>query len=115
TKYKASPLLAVTGNRFKYIQTARPELYDLIDDPGETHNLVDAQSQRARILQDVLGVMLEESLEAGTPDSALELDEESLKKLASLGYVGPEKTPEPRICGRGPGRGFFVRPGQGRS
>ena len=88
TKYKASPLLAVTGNRFKYIQTARPELYDLIDDPGETHNLVDAQSQRARILQDVLGVMLEESLEAGTPDSALELDEESLKKLASLGYVG---------------------------
>ena len=88
TKYKASPLLAVTGNRFKYIQTARPELYDLIDDPGETHNLVDAQSQRARILQDVLGVMLEESLEAGTPDSALELDEESLKKLQSLGYVG---------------------------
>ena len=88
TKYKASPLLAVTGNRFKYIQTARPELYDLIDDPGETHNLVDAQSQRARILQDVLGVMLEESLAAGTPDSALELDEESLKKLASLGYVG---------------------------
>jgi arylsulfatase A-like enzyme/Flp pilus assembly protein TadD len=88
TKYKASPLLAVTGNRFKYIQTARPELYDLIDDPGETHNLVDAQSQRARILQDVLGVMLEESLAAGTPDSALELDEESLKKLQSLGYVG---------------------------
>ncbi|MHC4998065.1 MAG: sulfatase, partial [Planctomycetota bacterium] len=88
TKYNASPLLAVTGNRFKYIQTARPELYDLIDDPGETDNLVDAQSQRARILQDVLGVMLEESLEAGTPDSALELDEESLKKLASLGYVG---------------------------
>ncbi|MHC5102646.1 MAG: sulfatase-like hydrolase/transferase [Planctomycetota bacterium] len=88
TKYNASPLLAVTGNRFKYIQTARPELYDLIDDPGETHNLVDAQSQRARILQDVLGVMLEESLAAGTPDSALELDEESLKKLQSLGYVG---------------------------
>ncbi|MHC5018472.1 MAG: sulfatase [Planctomycetota bacterium] len=28
TKYNASPLLAVTGNRFKYIQTARPELYD---------------------------------------------------------------------------------------
>lgn len=88
TKYKASPLLAVTGNRFKYIQTARPELYDLIEDPAETHNLVDEQSQRARILQDVLGVILEESLAAGTTDSKLELDDESLKKLESLGYVG---------------------------
>ncbi|MHC5182658.1 MAG: sulfatase-like hydrolase/transferase, partial [Planctomycetota bacterium] len=88
TKYNASPLLAVTGNRFKYIQTARPELYDLIEDPGETRNLVDVQPQRARILQDMLGVMLEESLAADTTDSKLELDDESLKKLESLGYVG---------------------------
>ena len=88
TKYKATPLLAVTGNRFKYIQTARPELYDLIEDPIESRNLVDEQPQRARILQDVLGVMLEESLVADTSDSKLELDDESLKKLESLGYVG---------------------------
>jgi len=88
TKYKASPLLAVTGNRFKYIQTARPELYDLIEDPAETHNLVDEQYPRACILQNVLGVMLEESLAAETTDSKLELDDESLKKLESLGYVG---------------------------
>jgi tetratricopeptide (TPR) repeat protein len=88
TKYKATPLLAVTGNRFKYIQTARPELYDLIDDPAESRNLVDTQPQRARILQDVLGVMLEKSLAADTTDSKLELDDESLKKLESLGYVG---------------------------
>jgi arylsulfatase A-like enzyme/Flp pilus assembly protein TadD len=88
TKYKATPLLAVTGNRFKYIQTARPELYDLIEDPTESRNLVDEQPQRARILQDVLGVMLEESLVADTTESKLELDDESLKKLESLGYVG---------------------------
>ena len=33
-------------------------------------------------------MMLEESLAADTTDSKLELDDESLKKLESLGYVG---------------------------
>lgn len=88
TKYKASPILAVVGNRFKYIQKSRPELYDLADDPYERRNIVDEQRQRARIMRDTLEVMLETSLVADNTKSNLKLDDASLKKLQSLGYVG---------------------------
>ena len=87
TKYKASPLLAVVGDRFKYIQTSRPELYDLADDPYERQNIVDQLPQQARIMQDKLRIMLEKSLVADNTQSKFELDDESLKKLESLGYV----------------------------
>ena len=47
TKYDANSLLGVVSNRFKYIQTTRPELYDLIKDPAESNNLFGKQQQRA--------------------------------------------------------------------
>ena len=88
TKYKASPLLAVVGDRLKYIQTSQPELYHLKDDPHERHNIVDKLPQQARIMQDKLSSMLEKSLVADNAQSKFNLDDESLKKLQSLGYVG---------------------------
>lgn len=37
-----APLRGVITDRYKYIQTTRDELYDLVDDPGETNNLAQA-------------------------------------------------------------------------
>ncbi|UCF42983.1 MAG: sulfatase, partial [Planctomycetota bacterium] len=54
TRYNASSLLGVVTDRFKYIQTTRPELYDLVEDPNETNNLAERQPHQGRILQDRL-------------------------------------------------------------
>lgn len=86
SKYGGNSLLGVITDRFKYIQTTRPELYDLIEDPMESENLVEQQPQQARILQEQLKQILEESVIESTEDD-FELDTEALQKLESLGYV----------------------------
>lgn len=87
TKYGGNSLLGIIDNRYKYIQTTRPELYDLINDPMEAHDLIDQKPQQARILQDKLKQILEESV-LGNTKSELELDAQALAKLETLGYVG---------------------------
>ena len=86
TKYNASSLLAVIGNRWKYIQTTRPELYDLSKDLHESNDLINRQPQRGRILQDKLKQMLEETVH-NADSSKTELDAETRKRLESLGYI----------------------------
>lgn len=82
----ASSLMAIVHRKWKYIQAPRPELYDLDNDPAEEHNLVEQDPQRARILEDKLKETLEQSVRKDM-DSRMELDAESIKRLASLGYV----------------------------
>jgi arylsulfatase A-like enzyme len=87
TKYEANSLLGIVSKRFKYIQTTRPELYDLQNDPAEKTNLVEADPHRARILKDRLAKILEKSVRKGKPANDTPLDAEILKHLSSLGYV----------------------------
>jgi tetratricopeptide (TPR) repeat protein len=87
TKYEANSLLGLISKRWKYIQTTRPELYDLQKDPGEHTNLVEAQPHRARILKDRLAQVLEQTVRQGEGREDTPLDAESLKHLRSLGYV----------------------------
>lgn len=87
TKYAGNSLLGIVSDRHKYIQTTRPELYDLINDPKEADDLIAKEQGRARILQDKLKQILEESVLENT-QSDLELDAEALAKLETLGYVG---------------------------
>lgn len=87
TRFNANPLLGVVTDRWKYIQTTRPELYDLETDPRETNNLINQKPQRARLLQDQLKQILEQSTRRGSPDSKLKLDAQAIKLLQSLGYV----------------------------
>ncbi len=93
TRYNASSLLGVVTDRFKYIQTTRPELYDLVEDPNETDNLAEQQPQQARILQDRLKQILEQTVRTGASEG-VELDDQALAKLASLGYVGSDNIKE---------------------
>ena len=87
TKYKANSLLGVVNNRYKYIRTTRPELYDLIADPGESNNLVEKEQKLVRIMQDKLAQMLEQSVRKASPDSKVQVDPEIVEKLGTLGYV----------------------------
>ncbi len=87
TRYGAAALLGLVTDRWKYIQTTRPELYDIVEDAGETKNLSAQQPDRARILQDRLKQLLQQTLRNDT-STKVDLDEQAIKRLQSLGYVG---------------------------
>ncbi len=86
--FKANSLLAVVTNNWKYIQTTRPELYDLIEDPCEITNLAKLQPQRCRIMQDKLREILEKCIRKSSDDAKVDLDPETIARLESIGYVG---------------------------
>ncbi len=87
--FDCADLRSIRLGGWKYIEAPRPELYDLDRDPGERTNLFAREGPRARTLRsrllDALG---------GSPESAVvgvanpALDPETLRRLASLGYVG---------------------------
>ena len=54
TKYNANPLRGVVTDRWKYIFTTRPELYDLKKDPQEKHNLAGIKRSVAQELESQL-------------------------------------------------------------
>ncbi len=96
TMYKCNTLLALVSDRYKYIQTTRPELYDLIEDPKETNNLIDQdpnlvaqspESKRARLLQGHLQQIIEQTVKPDGSDNITEFDEETIARLEGLGYV----------------------------
>ena len=87
TKYEANSLLGLVSKRWKYIQTTRPELYDLKKDPGEQTNIVKAESHRARILKDRLEQVLLQTVRQEKDGEDKPLDKEALRHLRSLGYV----------------------------
>jgi arylsulfatase A-like enzyme len=86
-----SPLESWRAGKYLYIRAPRPELYDLTADPGATHNL--AQASKATL--DTMAAQLDNfdrrfNGEAGK--SFAELSSSEIQKLASLGYVGLQKS-----------------------
>lgn len=86
TRIGASSLMAISAGQWKFIQAARPELYDLANDPGEENNMIEKEPHRVRILEDKLRETLEQSV-SKEANSRVQLDPESIKRLQSLGYV----------------------------
>ena len=87
TKYNGNPLFGVVMAGWKYIDTTRPELYDIRADPGETNNLVDADPNRAVAMR----VRLDEMLAVDSPrkeSGRAVWDEQAARQMRSLGYVG---------------------------
>ena len=84
--YGASSLFGLVTRRWKYIQTTRPELYDLASDPEEAHNLAASDAARADAMKRRLAEILA-SQEPEGGESQFELDEASLERLEALGYL----------------------------
>jgi arylsulfatase A-like enzyme/Tfp pilus assembly protein PilF len=87
-----SPLESWRAGKYLYIRAPKPELYDLTADPGATRNL--AQSSKATL--DTMAGQLENfsrrvSGEGGKASNAA-LSSSEMQKLASLGYVGLQKS-----------------------
>ena len=111
------PLYALISDRFKYIQTTKPELYDLDNDPGEETNLADsvnapppavdqepllhAPEDPGRVSkrqgpqelvndsQDSLAAIQETFVPATAQN--LKLSDKDRRRLAALGYVSSGK------------------------
>jgi arylsulfatase A-like enzyme/Tfp pilus assembly protein PilF len=93
-----SPLYCLRNSQYKYIDAPRPELYDLVQDPQEFNNLRNRFPKIARELKQALDRIIEESsLEAPKPEAA-NLDNETVQRLAALGYIGAPvaRKPSPR-------------------
>ena len=86
TKHNSNSLLGVIQENWKYIQTTRPELYNLTDDSSETNNLLGKEPKRARLMKETLKLLIEKH-SASNSDSEFELDEAGKKRLESLGYI----------------------------
>ena len=86
-----SPLESWRAGKYLYVRAPKPELYDLTADPGAAHNV--AQSSKATL--DTLAAQLDNfdrrfSGESGK--SSAELSSSEMQKLASLGYIGLQKS-----------------------
>jgi len=87
--YGASSLLAIIADGWKYIETTRPELYDLRNDPAEAVNLFARERARADALGRTLAAVLAAAGRApGPAPQSAALDEEARQRLAALGYLG---------------------------
>ncbi len=80
-------VLGLETPEWKYIQSARPELYDLIRDPGETRNVLPEHERQARLLKEQLRGVLEKNLRTFSGDTYLALDDENIGRLETLGYL----------------------------
>lgn len=86
TIYNAESLVGVVTNQYKYIYTTGPELYDLLEDRRETDSVIKKNPRIAKKLQGHLMQILGKTAPRDS-GSKVELDEQSLRRLQSLGYV----------------------------
>jgi choline-sulfatase len=90
-----SPLVSVRTDRWKYVASPRAELYDLIDDPAETLNVVGAHPAVAESLSVLAGRYADRMLGGGT--DGVMLSEEQRDRLAALGYLSSPPRSVPHI------------------
>ncbi len=83
------PLRTWTTDRWKFIQSTQPELYDLQVDPSEQHNLVHEQAEESAQLGQELADF-ESTLIVNRGTQAI-LSEQEQRALASLGYTGGQE------------------------
>lgn len=77
-----SDLASLIEGRMHYVEAPTPELYDLVEDPGETRSLVASERRAYAGLRKALGAH-DRTLAAPVP-----VDQETASRLASLGYLG---------------------------
>lgn len=87
TKHNANALLGIVTDKWKYIQTTRPELYNLDNDCNEAFNLVEKDPKRANFLRENLSLIINRDRAQAPAENKMELDEEGKKRLESLGYI----------------------------
>jgi choline-sulfatase len=87
-QYGWSALYSLRTQRYKYIEAPKPELYDLREDPDEADNRLTRLPEVARELHAELE-KIQKGMSAAKPEAQeANIDEETMRRLASLGYIG---------------------------
>lgn len=85
-----SSLHSLRTSKYKYIDAPKPELYDLSVDPGEKNNLRLRRPKIIKKFKKELERIIEETGKGAPAPEAANLDRETLKRLATLGYIGTQ-------------------------
>jgi choline-sulfatase len=95
-------LRGIRTNRWKYIRSPKPELYDLSQDPAETKNVIgnhaaEVQQLEARLnaASGLVGSQEPEKVETGM------VNQRTMQQLRSLGYLGGSSRQEYSLAGKG--------------
>ena len=83
-----SPLHALQSERFHYIDSPQPELYDLDADPAETKNIAAQQPATVAVLKEKLQRRLARNPFTRQDSNAGNLSPDAQEKLRALGYFG---------------------------
>jgi len=94
-QYGWSPLYALRQYPYKYIDAPRAEFYDLKSDPGENSDLRLRQFAKAREYKKILEKLISDTGRNAPKTEAADLDQETMRRLATLGYVGSFSTVKP--------------------
>ena len=86
--YGWSELRSLRRDRWHFIEAPRAELYDIEADPGESHNLADTERRVVRDLRAELAALDATVKPLATGSAPVEEDEETMRALAALGYIG---------------------------
>lgn len=86
--YGWSPLQSLRNSQYKYIDAPRAELYDLSKDPEEMNNLRDKFPRRVKEFKETLDAFIERTSSQAPEPEAANLDQETVQRLAALGYIG---------------------------
>jgi len=84
--FACSSLVSLRVGRYKYIEAPKPELYDLVGDPTEKHNLYGEHKSMALALRERL-LSLRSRIGQTPSTGGRPLDSETVARLMSLGYV----------------------------
>jgi tetratricopeptide (TPR) repeat protein len=84
-----APLRGVVQDRLKFIDLPIPELYDLAEDPGESHNLASSRPEAVKAMRSTLAGF--DSID-GTIRRTEETDE-TRARLEALGYLSSDSSP----------------------
>lgn len=96
-----SELRGIHTAHWMYVRAPRPELYDLDRDPGEINNVIDAHPKEYRELEEQLKILSDAGVGEQETVVANQMDNETMKKLQSLGYVGGTAGSNVQMNGKG--------------
>lgn len=90
-----SALESWRAGKYLYVRAPKPELYDLSTDPGATHNLAQTSKATLETIAGQLDGFDRRFSASGNAAGGSELTSSEMQKLASLGYVGLQKSSSP--------------------
>ncbi|TEU06036.1 MAG: tetratricopeptide repeat protein, partial [Candidatus Aminicenantes bacterium] len=87
--YGWSELKSLRKGQYKFIDAPKPELYDILEDPGELNNLVNKKAALGHEMKRELEALIDRYSAEGIEEAGpKKIDNDSLVKLQALGYIG---------------------------